>query len=246
MNPPTTPTVISSGNPLPDSHILLNIVLVGDETVSKSNTQPALVRRELTVARLIEEVMREFAKEKELDRNSQYSMSFVDDAGTRHTLPADVTIQEAGLNDGARLLMTYKMSGMTAMIPSHLRDQVTTPGVFLDVTLTAINSTFNPRREKVFKLTHFPAIIGRRPIDENYTSLDVDLTELEDDGDRRISRAQARLTQEGGKLYVESLRTNNPVRLRDQPVVEGKREPLNSGDVLSLRGVTLRIDYRKL
>lgn len=231
-------------NPLPDSHVLLNVVLVGDETVSEGNTQPALVRRELTIGRLIDEVMHEFAKEKELDRNSEYSMSVIDADGERRMLPSDMSIQDAGLDDGARLLMTYRLSGMTGMIPSALRDQATQAGIFIEATITATNQAFSPRREKVYKVTRFPAIIGRRPMDDNYTSLDVDLTELEDDGDRRVSRAQARLSTSEGRLYIESLRPNNPVRLRDQTIAQGQRQPIVSGDIINLRNVALKIDYR--
>ncbi|MBK8020098.1 MAG: FHA domain-containing protein [Chloroflexi bacterium] len=232
-----------SGNPLSETHILLNIVLVGDETMS-GTSQPVLVRRDLTIGQLIEATLTEFAKEKELDRNSQYNMSVTDmSGGGRHILSADVPLREQMLDDGATLYMTYKVSGPVSANYEALREELRqNEATGLEITVEATNDALG--RRQAFTLEKLPAIIGRRPMDTNYSSLDVDLTSLEEEGDRRISRAQARLSESGGQIFIEGLRESNPIRHGERQLKAGERQPLRSGDIITLRGVKLRITYR--
>ena len=80
-------------NPLEETHIALKINIF-------DQSQQVLVRRHLTVERLIADVLREFALE--LDLNRKYILI----AGGR-TLDADTVVGEAGLDTSQELILGY-------------------------------------------------------------------------------------------------------------------------------------------
>jgi len=234
-------------NPLSSSHILLHVVLIGDEsTVDKvEESQPALVRRELTVADLMERTLRTFAKEKEFDLNSKYDFTCDDGQGKRRTLDPTLTITESGLIDEATVYMVYSDAPKTLNPQTIVK--VETQEMFAAraksyLRLHAVN--IRTRANSVFMLSieELPTVIGRRPPDPKYPSVGVDLTALEEVGERRISRAHARLSVQDGKLKIESLNEKNPVRVRDRTIVPFMAQSLHEGDVISVGTINLRVE----
>lgn len=228
--------------------MMVNIVLVGDETPDGviTDVQHALVRRDLPVSTLIERTLRTFAKAKELDVNSNYTFSIKDEDGERRVISPEGTFEGEGLKDGVLIYMGYEAqqySTKTIRLTPGVREAlINKPVERVRLHLQAFHTHNGRRAEFSIAQDALPAIIGRRPFDEKYGAVTVDLTDLEDTGDRRVSRAHARLLEENGVVKIESLRDTNPIRLGDRTVAYGIRYTLHSGDIISLGLISLKIE----
>lgn len=243
---------MSHNNPLPETHVLLTIVLVGDETAA-DNRQRALVRRELTVSDLLARTLRTFGKEKELDLNSTYSFSLITDNDTRVPLDDAQTIEAANVVNGSVLIMGYSAAQRRSellqdtatgveqqrqrliLYARPIRDtrggtEPTTRGTSQEMTRYRLSSR------------DFPAIIGRRPYNKAYANPTIDLTTFEESGDRRISRAHAQLISDGGAFYIEAL-SDALITIGDRALGRGARHRLRNGELLVLgKAVELRVE----
>ncbi len=59
--------------------------------------------------------------------------------------------------------------------------------------------------------------------------------------DSRVSRRHAQLTIEPDGLFIEDLGSTNGTKLNGDPLIQGARKPLNSGDKVSLGGFDLTL-----
>jgi pSer/pThr/pTyr-binding forkhead associated (FHA) protein len=75
-------------------------------------------------------------------------------------------------------------------------------------------------------------VIGREDPDSGiFPDIDLDAHDALNQG---VSRSHARMTIQGGQVYVEDLKTANFTNLRGQRLTPGQKYPLNNGDELIL------------
>lgn len=215
-------------NPLEETHIALRINIF-------DQSQQVLVRRHLTVERLIADILREFALE--LDLNRKYILI----AGGR-TLDADTVIGDAGLDSSHELILGYyePVRAMTAT------QEALAAASAAPATPASASSASTPSAPKAallrevetgrtFALRKRTTSIGRGTGDGD--AVDVDLSTFSDG--KSVSRLHARVISEGGKHFVEAVREDRPVYVNSQQVPFNKKHPLKTGDIISIGRMNL-------
>lgn len=213
-------------NPLEETHIALKINIF-------DQSQQVLVRRHLTVERLIADVLREFALE--LDLNRKYILI----AGGR-TLDADTVIGDAGLNSEQELIIGY-YEPVRAM--SATQEALAAAPAAQQVSASSSSTPSAPKaallREvetgRTFALRKRTTSIGRATGDGD--EVDVDLSTFRDG--KSVSRLHARVITEGGKHFVEAVKEDRPVYVNSQQVPFNMKHPLKAGDVINIGRMNL-------
>ena len=198
--------------------------------------QRALVRRDITVARLIEEVRREFSED--LDMNRRYLIMYHGEP-----LASDRPISDLNLSDADVLEVAYVQLNPNAVSSSNLpstgelveqaeeiREQTTS------VRMPALRDVIS---NAVFPMLHFPAIIGRQRSDdpEHNRALVIDLTDLPDG--RSVSRKHAVILRQGDDYHVELLKESRALYVNQRQARLGEAIPLHDGDTITLGSVQL-------
>ncbi len=178
----------------------------------------AVLRDDLRVGELIDEIRREFRLPLE-----DYVLYV---QGSGQMLNPQHTLEQARVRAGAVLVLTTRQ-----------RYGIRPPGAAPTAAhglLRAANSG------PVFSLTRQVSWIGRPNPKEGLLAVDVDLTSL--DPSRSTSRPHARILWENGQHYLESLRADNPAFVNGSPLMPGQRQLLRAGDRLSFGKVTLTFE----
>jgi hypothetical protein len=217
-------------NPLQETHVEVFIRILSDD-----QTQRAFVSKEITVAQLISETLNEFTKEKELNENSEYSISLGEQVISREEVIGDI----ADLS-GQELKLGY-MQFVTDEQPAIQEEELPKPKPQGQLILE-----YQGTPSQRYAIRHYPALLGRPSniVGETSTEiLAVDLSNLEDKGKRTVSRRHGRLLRIGGQPAVETLNPGNPVFVNGQQVIAGEPHLLEPDDILRLGNIYLRVIF---
>ena len=177
--------------------------------------QRASVRRSLTVAELIAEIVNEF---EDLDGRLPGLYGLYPEGGQR-PLEESKTLTEQGVQPGDRLVFGWARDPLR-----QLRRPITGGSQFALQEVTS---------QVLFGLEWQPAIIGRPDADAAHNELlAVNLKWLP--GSRRVSRRHARITEQGGAYYLEALADKNPTTLNGRQLSLGRKYQLQVGDTIGL------------
>lgn len=176
--------------------------------------QEIQVRPELTIARLITEIQREYRLS-----DSDYCLTLGDDLAP---LPYEQTLQKLGIRTGAVLVFS------------------TNNTLGAGKSMGASHACLRASTGQVFELRRQRALIGRPNIQAGMSSemLDVDLSAL--DPDRTTSRPHARISYDEGQYYLESLRNENRAYVNEQAIEPGIRRRLVPGEWLRFGAVRMQ------
>lgn len=183
---------------------------VFDET-----NQRVAVRKTLTVAGLIEEVLSEF---QELDGEAPelYGLYL---EGQQRPLEGTKTLLDQGVQPGDRLDFTWIRDTFR-----QLRRPLATGARFALQEATT---------QVLFPVEWQPAIIGRTDADPAHNELlAANLEWLA--GSRRVSRRHAQITERDGAYYLEALVERNPTFLNGQRLSFGRSYELRASDTIGL------------
>ena len=177
--------------------------------------QRASVRESLTVGNMIEEIIKEFD---DLDTGNLGSFA-LHLKGDDKPLEGSKRLSDHGIQDGDILIFNWsrgqliqRRKGFSTRLKAVLRDEGT---------------------GTLFPIEWQPAIIGRPDIDAAHNELLAANMEWLPNS-RRVSRAHAQITEQGGDYYVEGLVTNNVTYVNGRLVPAGQKMRLQSGDKVGL------------
>lgn len=212
-------------NVLAETHVPLRINIF-------DQSQNVLVRKHLTVERLIADILREFALE--LDLNRKYIL-----LANGRQLDADTIIGETNLDDSQDLVLGYYepvRAANSMMVDAAMTAEAN--------NAPAPTSAVKPARlremetDKKFTLNKPIMVIGRaatgNPASEG---IDIDLQNFREG--RSVSRPHARIVVEGTKYMLEALKADRPVFLNEKTIDYGKKHLLKYGDVIGVGKVLL-------
>jgi pSer/pThr/pTyr-binding forkhead associated (FHA) protein len=208
-------------NPLAATHVALSINIF-------DQTQHALVRKHLTVERLIADILREFAQE--LDLNRKYILLY-----DGRQLDNEMVVGEGNFDPDTALTFGYYEPVRATPAAEAPRRTQSLSAVTLSpqagrpaATLREVESgqRFAVRRDQT--------IIGRGGGGER---IDVDLAPLRDG--RTVSRPHARITAAGEGYTIEPLKEDRPVYVNNEEVPFGRPRRLNTNDVVGVGKVQL-------
>ena len=210
-------------NLLDDTHIELAINIF-------DQTQHALVRKHLTVDRLISDILREFAQE--LDLNRKYILIY-----DGRQLDPELIVGDANFERNKELVFAY-YEPVRSGAPSMMSTSEFTSG---NIQMSgesqgkvALLREMETRRE--FSLVKNPSIIGRSTSGRGATEgIDIDVTPFREA--RTVSRPHAQISQSEGKYFFEGLKEQRPVFINDNPLPFGKKHALRKGDVVGVGNV---------
>lgn len=211
-------------NPLADTHVALSINIF-------DQTQHALVRKHLTVDRLIADILREFAQE--LDLNRKYILLY-----EGRQLDPDLVVGDVHFDPDTALTFGYyepvRMVGapgprVTQSLPTAAIQQAQT-GKVLAASLR------EPESGQRFTVNPDLTIIGRGGSGST-ERIDVDLSALPEG--RTVSRPHARITVSNGVYQLEALKDQRPVYVNEGEIPFGQKRKLAAGDALRIGRVQL-------
>jgi hypothetical protein len=217
-------------NPLTESHIALSINIF-------DQTQHALIRKHLTVERLISDILREFAQE--LDLNRKYILIY-----DGRQLDPELVMGDANFDAERELVFAYYepvRSGNT-IGPSTsaltLKDiEALDPGKLLIAVLQEVETG------QEFLLRKNPSIIGRSNMGNGAEEgIDIDLFSFREG--RTVSRPHAKLSQSGHKYFFEGLKEQRPVFVNDKLLPFGQKHTLQNGDMIGIGKVRFKFQLR--
>lgn len=182
--------------------------------------EPVLIHPSVTVERLYQEILREFAAE--LDLHQRYVLQC-----EGRVLPAQAALGSLRLQTDAVLTLSYQepnqqlWSTSSSVLPVHV--------VPASLRLREVSSG------QRFALDHVPLLIGRRTGPEG-----LDLTGLP--GADTISRRHAQITQTTTGLSITRLEKTNPLLVDGVELPIGESHPLSAGAQLRLGEMELVVE----
>lgn len=217
-------------NVLADTHVPLRINIF-------DQSQNVLVRKHLTVERLIADILREFALE--LDLNRKYIL-----LANGRQLDADTIIGETDLDDSHDLILGYyePVRAMNSMMVDAAA-AVSAEASSAPAPTAAVKPAHLRELEtgNTFALNKPIMVIGRAATGNAASEgIDIDLQTFREG--RSVSRPHARVVVEGTKFMLEALKADRPVFLNDKTIDFGKKHPLKNGDVVGVGKVMLAFE----
>jgi hypothetical protein len=210
-------------SPLSETHVPLSINIF-------DQTQHALVRKHLTVERLISDILREFAQE--LDLNRKYILIY-----DGRQLDPELVIGEANFGPETELMFGYyepvrsgppTLSSTSQFTQNQLnaREQVAARLALLREVETG----------QEFSLRKNPSIIGRSSSSTGMTDgIDIDVQSFREA--RTVSRPHAQISRKDGQFYFEALKEQRPTFINDQPLPFGQKHLLQNGDIVGVGNI---------
>jgi len=189
--------------------------------------EPVLVRPDVTVDRLFQDILREFASE--LDLHQRYTLLFQGQA-----LPPAAAIGSLGLPTDAVLTLSYRVSAQS-LWTSRM------PAVVLPEKTLRIELVVVPEGRR-FPVETLSALIGRYS-QRTGEAVDIDLSDLP--GSDTVSRQHARVSFDGTRYAITRLEKANILTLNGEAIASAETRALTAGDVLGLGEVALRVETLK-
>lgn len=210
-------------SPLTDSHVPLSINIF-------DQTQHALVRKHLTIERLISDILREFAQE--LDLNRKYILLY-----DGRQLDPELIVSDANFEANKELIFAYYepvRSGAASPFSTSELTASKIPAVAPSLALVAVLREQETGQE--FPLVKTPSIIGRSSSGSGATEgIDIDVRSFREA--RTVSRPHAQISHKDGRYYFEGLKEQRPVFINDIPLPFGKKHSLRSGEIVGVGNV---------
>jgi hypothetical protein len=179
--------------------------------------QEASIRENLPVRTLLAETRREFNLP---DGNYGFKVK-----GSGKILDPEKTLEQSGIHTGAVLVLTRERRA--APVEQNLSTDFSRKMPLTGPYKAAL------REEEIgqtFEIKWQPAIIGR-PDAANPDSIEMLAVNLGPfEGSKTVSRFHARITEQGGQFFIESITDNNPTYLNDGLIRMGERRFLQTGD----------------
>lgn len=213
-------------NVLHETHVMLHVNIF-------DQTQPVLVRKELTVGRLLEETLQEFKQE--LDLNRKYVLSV-----QGKPVDNDLPVLELGLGENDALVLSYELAHVAEPIakPIAVRSEedlrqtmvgslpiATTPPPSAKQT-SAVKQPVLQEMETgyEFSLSQFPAVIGRpKPGDASMIAgVSIDLSQFKEA--LTVSRPHAQVTLENHFYLIEAIKPDRPIYVNNIEYATGDRK----------------------
>ena len=210
-------------NLLDNTHVELSINIF-------DQTQHALVRKHLTVDRLISDILREFAQE--LDLNRKYILIY-----DGRQLDPEMIVGDANFERNKELVFAY-YEPVRSGVPTLATTSEFTAGSIQvsgqSQTKTAVLRELETKQE--FSLRKNPSVIGRSSSGSGATEgIDIDVMPFREA--RTVSRPHAQISQSDGKYFFEGLKEQRPVFINDNPLPFGRKHTLRTGDIVGVGNV---------
>lgn len=193
--------------------------------------QDASIRENLPVRTLLSEIRREF----QLPEDAVYSLRV---QSTGKVLDPEKTLEQQGVSSGAILIFNRER-----------RAAVREAAAGVGGTRTPIPGPLRPflREDSsgaIFELQFSPAIIGR-PDPTNPESAELLAVNVGPfDSAKSVSRYHARVIEDDGEYFLESLADHNPAYLNDSIVRIGEKRLLMQGDKVRVGKIMLTFGVR--
>jgi hypothetical protein len=193
--------------------------------------QEASVRENLPVRTLIEETLKEF----NLPEDALYALRI---EGSGRVLDGEKTLEQQGVKTGERLTFSRERR-------APRREAAIGGGASRILFTTSKRPYFREdSRGEMFNIEFQPAIIGR-PDQNNPASRELLAVNLESyEGAKSVSRYHARVTEDQGQFYLESLAEHNPAYLNGSIVRFGEKRVMYPGDKIRIGQITLTFGVR--
>lgn len=213
-------------NPLAETHVELSINIF-------DQTQHALVRKHLTVDRLIADILREFAQE--LDLNRRYILLL-----DGRQLDPEVPVGDLQLDPDTALTFGYYEPVRPAGASQPRATQSMTAATLPSQPEKARTALLRERQSgQAFRLNPQNTIIGRGGSGAT-EQIDIDLSPFPEG--RTVSRPHARITAQGDAYQLEPLKDQRPVYINGDEVPFGKSRRLAPGDILGIGRIELTFE----
>lgn len=216
-------------NVLNETHLLLRINIF-------DQTHRVLVRKELTVGRLVEEILHEF--QQDIDQNRKYVLSL-----KGKPIENDLPVLEVSLEEDEALVLSYELALVSEPIarPLMVRSeedmkQTAVGGIPIPTTGGRIPLLQEAETGVEFPLREFPALIGR-PKPGDTSRLAVDLGRFKES--MTVSRPHARVTYDGQGYAVEAIKSDRPIYVNGQEYLAGQKHTLREGDAIDIGKIRL-------
>jgi hypothetical protein len=210
-------------HPLADSHVPLHINIF-------DQTQHALVRKHLTIDRLIADILREFAQE--LDLNRKYILLY-----DGRQLDPELIISDVNFEADKELVFAYYepvRSGSASPLSTSEVTASKLPTIAPNLALIAVLREMETGQE--FPLVKTPSVIGRSSTaSATNEGIDIDVKSFREA--RTVSRPHAQISHKDGRYYFEGLKEQRPVFINDIPLPFGKKHTLRTGDIVGVGNV---------
>jgi hypothetical protein len=193
--------------------------------------QEVSVRTNVSIRQLITAARREF----NLPRGN-YVLHV---AGTDSPLEIDKTLEHLGLQTGAELIFERDRRHISQVI-------INRGGGFFEAITTHIHATLREESSgEVFEITWQPAIIGRpdASVPASAERLAVNLGPFAEG--RTVSRQHARITERGGRFFLEGLAERNPTFLNEEEVSLGEKREVKNDDRIRVGKITLILNVQE-
>jgi len=197
---------------MPRTRLTINSDLFNDEP-----DQEASIRENLPVRTLLSETRREFNLP-----DGNYTLKV---KPTGKILDPEKTLEQSGVLSGAVLVLTRERRAAPA-------EQIMSTDFSRKMPLTGPYKASLREDEtgQTFEIQWQPAIIGR-PDAANPNSIEMLAVNLGPfEGSKTVSRFHARITEQGGQFFIESITDHNPTFLNEGLIRMGERRFLQSGD----------------
>jgi hypothetical protein len=194
--------------------------------------QDASVRENLPVRILINETRKEF----NLMDDAVYSMRV---ENTKQTLDPDKSLEQQGVATGAKLTFVRDKRAPVREAAARGNSNERQP------IRGAVQGLLREKvTDQLFEIAFQPAIVGRPDPTNTQTGnlLAVNLGTFE--GAKSVSRYHARLTEDDGQFFLESLADHNPAFLNGSIVRVGEKRVLIPGDMVGVGKITLVFSTR--
>lgn len=189
--------------------------------------EPVLVRSNVTVERLFQDILREFTNE--LDLHQRYVLLY-----NGKILPPEVTIGGIGLSTDATLTLSYQEPGQAKWSQSAQNVHTVSPTFMIRLRETQSST--------VFEVTTLPALIGRYS-QRTGQHVNVDLRELANAD--TVSRRHAQISQDNETYVITRLENTNPVSVNGNEIVTNGNHPLKHRDILRLGEIELLVEIMR-
>jgi hypothetical protein len=192
--------------------------------------QDASIRENLPVRTLITEIRREF----QMPDDAMYSLRV---QSTGKVLDPEKTLEQQNVSSGAILIFNRERRAAVreAVVGVGARNPI--PGPLRPFVREDSSGA-------IFEIQFSPAIIGR-PDPTNPESTDLLAVNVGPfDSAKSVSRYHARVSEDDGEYFLESLADHNPAYLNDSIVRMGEKRLLMQGDKIRVGKISLTFGVR--
>ncbi len=197
------------------------VLTINSDLFNDEPDQEASIRENLPVRTLLAETRREFNLP---EANYTFKVK-----STGKVLDPEKTLEQMGVHTGAVLVLARERRAPVAepLMSTDISRK-------LPITGPYHASLREDESGQGFEIQWQPAIIGR-PDASNPNSVEMLAVNLGPfEGSKTVSRFHARITEQSGQYFIESITDHNPTYLNDSLIRMGERRFLQTGDKIRI------------